>query len=194
MAKRILIINGHPDADSFCGTLAARYAAGALHAGAEVRSIALRDLQFDPILHAGYRTVQPLEPDLVAAQDAVRWAEHLVFAYPVWWGAMPALLKGFLDRAFLPGFAFRFDGPKSYRWKGLLAGRSARLIITMDGPPGIIRLLYRDPAVSMMKGMTLEFCGVRPVRVLYIGSVKRATRARRLLWELQAEDLGCAGK
>jgi putative NADPH-quinone reductase len=192
MAQRILIVNGHPDAASFGGLLADRYAQGATAAGAEVRRVNLRDLDFDPILHAGYKTIQPLEPDLVAVQQDVLWADHLVFAYPVWWGAMPALLKGFLDRAFLPGFAFRFASPTSYQWKGLLAGRSARLIVTMDGPPSIIRLLYSDPAIKMMKGMTLEFCGVRPVRVKYVGSVKRATRARRLLWEMQAEDLGRA--
>lgn len=194
MAERILIVNGHPDAKSFGGRLASRYALGATQAGAEVRQVALRDIKFDPILHAGYRKIQPLEPGLVAIQQDILWADHLVFVYPVWWGTMPALLKGFLDRVFLPGFAFRFHGPRSYRWKGLLSGRSARLIITMDGPPSIVRLLFRDPAVHMMKGMTLEFCGIRPVRVMYVGSVKRSSRARRLLWEMQAEDLGRACK
>jgi NAD(P)H dehydrogenase (quinone) len=111
MPTRILIILGHPRADSFCGALAEAYAEAARAGGSEVRVISLGSLSFDPILHNGYAAVQPLEPDLFAAQAAISWAEHLVFVYPLWWGAMPALLKGFIDRVFLPGFAFKFrDG------------------------------------------------------------------------------------
>lgn len=192
MSKKVLLIDGHPDAESFCGSLLARYARGAGKAGAKVRTLPLRDLRFDPILHQGYKAVQKLEPDLLRAQRDIRWADHLVVAYPLWWGAMPALLKGFVDRAFHPGFGFKFHSGTSYRWDALLSGRSARIFVTMDGPPSIIRLAYGDPGVRMMKSMTLEFCGFRPVRVTRVGSVKRATRARRLLWQIQAEDLGRA--
>ncbi|MFP4500632.1 MAG: NAD(P)H-dependent oxidoreductase [Candidatus Hydrogenedentota bacterium] len=192
--KHVTVILGHPDNDTWCRTLAETYAKGAESAGARVRRIRLADLSFDPILHKGYKTIQPLEPDLLKAQRDIAWANHLVFVYPMWWGSMPALLKGFLDRVFHPGFGFQFDSDTSYTWKKLLCGRSARLIITMDGPPRLIRLLYKDPAVHMMKGMTLEFCGISPVRVTEFGPVKRATRARRLLWKLEAEDLGRALK
>ena len=134
MPKRILIVLGHPRSDSFCGALAEAYAEGARAGGSEVRAISLGSLPFDPILRDGYAKIQPLEPDLVAAQASIRWAEHLVFVYPLWWGAMPALLKGFIDRVFLPGFAFKFrDG--SVFWDRLLAGRSAHLLVTMDTPP-----------------------------------------------------------
>ncbi len=190
--KHVTVILGHPDNDTFCGSLAEVYAAAAEEAGAMVRRIRVADLTFDPVLHKGYKTVQPLEHDLLEAQRDIAWADHLVFVYPMWWGSMPALLKGFMDRVFHPGFGFQFDSPTSYTWKKLLRGRSARLIITMDGPPSIIRLLYRDPAVHMMKGMTLEFCGVSPVRVTEFGPVKRATRARRLIWQMEVEDLGRA--
>ncbi|MCC6145910.1 MAG: NAD(P)H-dependent oxidoreductase, partial [Candidatus Hydrogenedentes bacterium] len=95
-------------------------------------------------------------------------------------------------RAFLPGFAFSFQDSESYLWKGLLKGRSGRLMITMDGPPIAIQLLYQSPAVKMMRGMTLEFCGVRPVHVNQFGSVKRATRARFALWKIEADELGYA--
>ena len=188
--KKTLVILGHPDPDSFCASLARIYAAAAAAAGAPVRTLDLGDLRFDPVLHKGYKTIQPLEPDLLAAQEDVLWAEHLVFAFPLWWGAMPALLKGFLDRAFHPGFGFQFHSDTSLLWHKLLRGRSARLLITMDGPPVLIRLLYQNPGVHMMKGMTLEFCGVSPVRVSQFGSVKRASRARRLKWQMDVEDLG----
>jgi len=192
MSKKILVLLGHPDRSSFCGALASAYVAGARAAGASVRRLNLGTLKFDPILHEGYRTVQQLEPDLLRAQRYIRWADHLVFVYPMWWGGPPAILKGFIDRTFHPGFAFKFHGSDSYLWDKLLLGKSARLIITTDGPPAAIRLLYGDPAVQSMKSMTLEFCGIRPVRVSIVGSVKRATRARLALWKLRAQDLGAA--
>jgi len=63
-------------------------------------------MHFDPNVHADSPEHQPLEPDLVAAQRDIHWAEHVVFVYPTWWGTYPALLKGFLDRVLTPGFAF----------------------------------------------------------------------------------------
>ena len=108
MSKRVLVILGHPATNSFCGALADSYSEGANAAGNEVQFISLGSLSFDPILHNGYNTIQELELDLVAAKEAITWAQHIVFVYPIWWGAMPALLKGFIDRIFLPGFAFKY--------------------------------------------------------------------------------------
>ena len=106
--QRILIILGHPSASSLCAGLADAYAQGARDSGAEVRLLRLGELDFDPLLHAGYRQDQPLEPDLQRAQADILWASHLAWAYPTWWGGLPALLKGFIDRIFLPGFAFKY--------------------------------------------------------------------------------------
>ncbi len=105
--KNILIINGHPDSESYNFALAQAYKTGAVSGGAVVEEIILRDLQFNPILNYGYRKRTTQEPDLEAAWKKIVWADHLVFVYPVWWGSTPALLKGFIDRVFLPGFAFR---------------------------------------------------------------------------------------
>ena len=99
MSRQVLVVLGHPCSDSLCAGLATAYADAARAAGAQVRVLRLGSLVFDPLLHAGYRQVQTLEPDLVAAQQDILWAQHLVWVYPIWWGAMPALLKGFIDRA-----------------------------------------------------------------------------------------------
>ena len=144
MSSRILVILGHPTNDSFCGALANSYVEGAKAAGNEVQLISLGTLSFDPVLHKGYATIQELEPDLVTAKTAITWAQHIVFVYPIWWGAMPALLKGFFDRVFLPGFAFKYrDG--SVFWDRLLSGRSAHLIVTMDTPPWYFRWYIACP-------------------------------------------------
>ena len=189
MAQRILIIQGHPASDSLCAGLASAYAEGAHAAGAEVRWLRLGEMDFDPLLHAGYRDAQPLEPDLVAAQAAMVWAEHLVWVYPVWWGAMPALLKGFIDRVFLPGFAFRYRSGSSL-WDKLLAGRSAELLVTMDSPPWYYRWVQGMPGHRQMKHTILEFSGIRPVRVRSIGPVRSADATRRAQWLQQARQWG----
>ncbi len=131
MSKRILVILGHPANESFCGVLTNSYVEVAKAAGKEVQLISLGDLSFDPVLHNGYATIQELESDLVTGCAAISWAQHIVFVYPIWWGAMPALLKGFIDRLFLPGFAFKFREGSRF-WDRLLSGRSAHLLVTMD--------------------------------------------------------------
>lgn len=179
--KRVLVILGHPASDSFNATLADAHAEAARQAGHEVRVLRLGQLAFDPVLHDGYRRVQPLEPGLQAATEAIRWAEHLTFVFPVWWGGVPALLKGFLDRVFLPGFAFRYRPGKAFPTR-LLTGRSALLLATMDTPPWYFRWVYRDPAIRQMKDTTLRFCGIRPVRVERLGPVLGASPARLDAW------------
>jgi putative NADPH-quinone reductase len=151
--------------------------------------ISLGSLSFDPILHNGYAAVQELEPDLVAAQAAITWAEHLVFVYPLWWGAMPALLKGFIDRVFLPGFAFKFrDG--SVFWDRLLAVRSAHLLVTMDTPPWYYRWVSGMPGHKQMKHTILGFSGVKPVAISNFGPVKSSTPEQREKWLAQARGFG----
>lgn len=189
MAQRILVILGHPSAGSLCAGLAQSYIDGARAAGAEARLLALGQLAFDPRLHAGYQSEQALEPDLRAAQAQIAWAEHLVWVYPTWWGAMPALLKGFIDRVFLPGFAFQYRQGSSL-WDRLLAGRSAELLVTMDSPPWYYRWVQHMPGHHQMKKAILEFSGIRPVRVHGFGPVRGADSARRARWLDRARALG----
>lgn len=184
MGKRITIIQGHPDSDSYCASLAQTYELAATQAGHEVRLIHLGELTFDPILHKGYQVIQALEPGLQHAQEAIKWANHLVFVYPVWWGAMPSLLKGFFDRVFLPGYAFKYR-PNSQFWDRLLSGRSAHVITTMDTPPWYYRWVYRMPAHHQIKRTILEFCGIKPVKITSFGPVRHATPERRDAWRDQ---------
>jgi NAD(P)H dehydrogenase (quinone) len=140
----ILVMLGHPRADSLCAALAEAYAEGAREAGLPVQLLRLGELDFDPVLRTARAGDQPLEPALVAAQQALLQARHLAFAYPVWWGTMPALLKGFLDRVLVSGFAYRYRSG-SPLWDRLLAGRSAELLVTMDAPPWYYRWFDRMP-------------------------------------------------
>jgi putative NADPH-quinone reductase len=179
--KKILVIMAHPGSNSLTQALAEEYQRGAIKSGAEARYLSLSELDFDPVLKEGYRGKQPMEPDLTKAQKDILWAQHLVFVYPIWWGAMPALLKGFIDRIFLPGFAFKYR-KDSVWWDKLLAGRSARLITLMDTPPWYFRWVYRMPGHNQMKRTILEFCGVKPVRISSFGPVRGADEKQRENW------------
>lgn len=172
--KKILIIQGHPDPESYCRALGNAYKMGAISAGAEVQEIVIRDMSFDPNLIFGYRKRTELEQDLLAAQQKIKWADHLVIIYPLWWGGMPALLKGFFDRTFLPGFAFQ-KRENSVWWDKYLKGKSARVITTMDQPPWYHWLVYGKPAHKAMKKMILGFCGIKPVRITSIGPIRFST-------------------
>jgi len=191
MADNVLVFLGHPDRHSFCGALADAYAQGAEAAGRCVRVLRLGELQFDPILWNGYGRIQELEPDLVQAQELIRWAKHLVFVYPVWWGVMPALMKGFFDRTLLPGFGFSFHENSPFQDK-LLGGRTARLLVTMDTPSWYYRWVYRRPGHNAMMRTILGFCGIRTRKVIEFGPVKISSPELRAKWITRARKEGSA--
>jgi len=190
---RILVIHGHPSEEGVTARLAQAYLDGATRAGHEVEALWLGRLSFDPILRQGYRASQALEPDLQKAQERLLWAEHLVFVFPVWWSGWPALLKGFVDRVFLPGFAFRYREGGTL-WDRLLKGRSARLIVTSDAPVLWDRLVNRHAAVHQLRQGTLRFCGVRPVSVTRFGSLRKADPKRLEAMEASVRTLAAQAR
>lgn len=159
----ITLILGHPDVDSFSGALADAYAARAGELGATVTRFDLGSLVFDPVLRHGYRAEQALEPDLGRARDALVRAQHVVFVFPLWWTNMPALMKGFVDRVFTPGFAFAYRAGSALPAK-LLSGRSARFITTMDAPNFWYALRLRRALHASFVTGTLAFVGFSPIR------------------------------
>ena len=189
MQKRILVILGHPDGDSFCGSIADAYIDGASKAGAQIRELKLGELKFDPVLWNGYNKIQELEPDLVKAQELIQWASHLVIVYPNWWGSMPALLKGFFDRVFLPGFAFKYRENSSL-WDKLLSGRTAHLMVTMDTPSWYNRWVFRRPGFNQMKKTILEFCGIKVRKISEFAPVKSSSQKQREQWIAKATEYG----
>lgn len=187
--KRILMIIGTPKSDSLCHALAEAYALGARTEGHVVRQIRLGEITFDPVLHEGYDQTQTLEADLLEAQRQIHWAEHLVFVYPVWWGGLPALLKGFLDRVLLPGFAFKYRS-NSQLWDKLLSGRTADLLVTQDTPSWYFRWVYGAPAHRQMKRTILGFCGIKTRRLAEFSPVRPSSETQRQNWLRRAELLG----
>lgn len=186
MTKRILLIQGHPDAGRhhLCDALEQAYEERALGQGHEVRHIHLSDLNF-PLLKSQHEWEHGELPlCLGGAQGDIRWAQHIVFFFPLWLGDMPALLKGFLEQIARPGFAFgEVDGTTSMLKKGLL-GRSARIVVTMGMPATLYKFYFRAHSVKSMKRNILQFVGLDPVEDTVIGlagkmNVEKVDRWRR---------------
>lgn len=187
--KNIVIINGHPNSESFNFALAEAYKQGAKNTNASIEEINIRELQFNPNLAFGYQKRTELEPDLLDAIDKIKKADHLVWIFPMWWYGYPAIMKGFIDRTFLPGITFDFKEGKALPEK-LLKGKTARIIITSDTPKWYDSLFMKSPAINQFKKGTLQFCGINPVKVTYLSVVKNATISQRKKWLEEITILG----
>src|SRR6195952_4476500 len=186
---RFLLLVAHPRGASLCSALADAFAEGARCAGVDLRRCDLAALRFELNVTTTSPSEQFREDDIQSAMQAIIWANHLVIVFPTWWGTMPALLKGFLDRVMMPGFAFaeRADGEG---WETLLAGRSAHLLTTMDTPPWVYRWIYRAPGLNGLAKATLGFCGIAPVRRTIFRPVKGSSQTVRRRWIAQARQEG----
>ncbi|WP_289058682.1 NAD(P)H-dependent oxidoreductase [uncultured Flavobacterium sp.] len=191
--KKILIINGHPNAESFNFGIAEAYKNGAITSGAQVEIITIANLNFNPNLQFGYQKRTDLEPDLLESWEKIKKADHLVWIHPVWWGGLPAITKGFIDRLFLPGMAFQYR-ENSVWWDKLLKGKTAHIITTLDQPSWYYRLVYGRPSVNQLKKSTLEFCGIKPVKVSYVGIVKGSNEEQRKKWLEKVYTFGLKNK
>lgn len=187
---KILVINGHPNPDSFNHALADAFIKGASIDGKnEVRYLQLSNMEFNPNLSFGYSKRVELETDLLEVQEWVKWCEHLVIIHPIWWGGLPAQLKGLFDRAFLPGFAFKYH-EKGVWWDKLFAGRTAEILYTIDQPILYYKLINGAPGLKQLKKMILSFCGFKVKRVTGFANVRFSTPDKRAKWLERASQLG----
>ncbi|MFP4118090.1 MAG: NAD(P)H-dependent oxidoreductase [Candidatus Woesearchaeota archaeon] len=192
MKKNILIIFGHPRKNSLCGSFADAYGMGAKSSRLNVRRIDIADLKFNPILYDKTDEKQLLEKHIKEAQKDVKWADHIVFIFPTWWASMPALLKGFMDRTFVSGFAYQFKERKSSLPEKLLTGKTARLLITMDSPPLYYRFIAKEPGYRMMKD-SLGFMGIKTYKN-YFGPVKTSEEKTIASWINSIHRMGAKGR
>ena len=185
--KKVLIINGHPNEHSFCYSIAEAHGKGSISIGNEVEILHLKDLQFDLNLRNGFSKDSELEHDLKMSQQKISWANHIVIIHPVWWGSIPALLKGFFDRVLLPGFAFKYK-ENSPMWDKLLTGKTGHIIYTCDTPIWFYKHIFNAPSVNQVKKRTLQFCGINPVKVTAIAPIRKSTQKFREDWLSKIEE------
>lgn len=186
--KKIVIINGHPDKESFCHALHQSYRKGALAKGHEIKEIILSDMIFNPNLACGYRKRTDLEPDLLDAWEHIKWADHIVWIYPNWWGTFPAILKGFIDRLLLPNMAYEYQEKSAFP-KPLLKGKTSEIISTMDTPVWYYKWIYKNIGGRILRKNVGAFCGIKNKRTTYLAVIKESTPEKRTQWLNKIEKL-----
>ena len=161
-AKRIYILNGHPAENSLSRAMAEAYADAARAAGHDVRLTHIHDLDFDPDYgFGGYKNQKPLEPGLEEVLSQIEWSEHVVVTTPMWWGGLPAKLKGLFDRTFLPGRAFDTRNTTKMGLPApMLTGRTGRVFMTSDTPGWIMGLFYRSAMIRQVRDQIMGFVGI----------------------------------
>jgi putative NADPH-quinone reductase len=190
LAKRIVIIDGHPDpaGGHLCDALAEAYAEGAVAAGHGVERVQIATLDFPMLRTQDEFQHGPVPDALGAANAAILAADHILFVFPLWLGTMPALLKAFLEQVFRPRSAFAY-GEGGFP-KKLLSGKSARLVVTMGMPAFIYRWYFGAHAVKGMERNILNFVGIKPVRETLLGNVEGVDEPTRKGWLAMMRELG----
>jgi len=188
---RILVINGHPAAESLSKVLTRVYIKSAESAGHEIRLMDLHDMDFDADHgYGGYKMTKPLEPALETFLQNMAWAEHIVMATPMWWGGIPARLKGLFDRSLLPGRAF--DPRTIIRGapKPMFTGKTARVMVTSDTPSWYMRLAYHSALFHQIRKQIFLFIGVKPTRFTHFSHGSHPTSEQVKALINRVEKLG----
>jgi len=190
MGKHVLLVQGHPDSGQrhLCHALADAYAGGAQSAGHEIRHLNIATLDF-PLLRSQQEWEHgDLPPGLADAQAAIKWAEHIVFFFPLWLGDMPALVKAFLEQVARPGFAFSGER-NAFTHKGL-TGRSARVVVTMGMPAAVYRWYFRAHSIKSLERNILGFVGIAPVHESLVGTAGNMKQKDAEKWFGRMDKLG----
>lgn len=175
-----LIVYSHPNPKSFCYGILETITQTLKAKGHEV---ILRDLytqKFDPVLKGSdfeSFAAGKMPTDILIEQNHIRWAERMIFIYPVWWAGFPAIMKGYVDRVYTNGFAFKYgaSGPE-----GLLGGKKSLLIGTLGSP----LKAYEDSGMAKsirqtINGGVFQFCGMEVAEHLLFGAVTMSDETTR---------------
>jgi putative NADPH-quinone reductase len=190
--QHILVINGHPDPspERLCAALAESYARGAEAAGHAVERLSVGDLTFPLVRSLKDYQTSPYAPDIEAAQEAIKRANHLVLVCPIWFGAIPAYLKGFFEQILRSGFSLSTPEGAS---NSLLNGKSARVIVTMGMPLSLFRWVLGSHGLKSLERGLFWATGISPIRHTLFGRAMHAPRSEAAKWLAQVETLGRRG-
>jgi NAD(P)H dehydrogenase (quinone) len=188
----ILLILGHPDVGSFNHAIAQAVREGLQEAGHRVVFHDLSAEAFDPFLPKEEIAQGGTVPRHIRRHCAeLGSADGIVIVHPNWWGQPPAILKGWIDRVFRPGVAYRFDDGDGGDGVpvGLLKARAALVINTSNTPEGRERSTFGDPLETLWRNCIFDLCGVRTFRRRTFRVIVTSTRQQRGRWLKEATDL-----
>jgi putative NADPH-quinone reductase len=190
MGLRIVIVQGHPDCrrPHLCHTLAQAYAEGAGAAGHSVEVVEPARLVFPLLSSPAEWRHGTLPPQLVAVQEAIRLADHVVLLYPLWLGDMPAMLKGFLEQVARPGFAVAASGRLS--GDGLPRGRTGRVVVSTPMAAPVYRWLHGAHSLKLVRRNIFRPAGIAPMRATVVGGTGDISPEQVERWRRRLRRLG----
>jgi len=162
---KILVVNGHPDSKSYVSALFKKYVDNLDKKKHEIRTLDLGKMKFDPVLRFGYREFMKPDKEIEYSQECVKWADHIIFFYPIWWETVPSLLKGWFERVLTPGVAFNVDGYRSIKH---LKGKTVYLVYTSLGPV-FYQIFMGNLEIKVMKRI-LNYSGLKIIKIDRIGN------------------------
>ncbi|MBT5021517.1 NAD(P)H-dependent oxidoreductase [Candidatus Woesearchaeota archaeon] len=167
-----LIIYAHPQTKGHCSFILDNVKKYLKSKKIKHELIDLYKIKYDPVLKseehysAGNNFVSSQNKKF---QKSISKADKIIFIYPVWWGSMPSILKGFFERIFVSGFAFKFS-KKGIPVK-LLAGKRALVFMTTGSPTIFAKLFLGNRHKKMIKFHILEYCGIK-TKVVQFGNAR----------------------
>lgn len=173
-----LVLCGNPLEPSFSAALADHYAAALMEAGIEVERLDLASMDVPAVIPSRLPDDEAMTGDVAGFWELLLWADHAVVVHPLWWGGFPAKLKALFDVALQSGKAYRYEGGSPLP-RGLLTGRSARLIVTSDTPGWFMALAYGNAHFRAVKNQILKFVGLAPVGVTHLSVMRHSTSELR---------------
>lgn len=177
--NHMLIIYAHFSREGHCGEVLKTVEWWLAGKGKPYEVVDLSATGFDPILRAEEmidRGISKTDPSVRAIQEKILAEREFVFIYPTWWSNVPAILKGFYDRVFASGFAFRYR--ENGFPEGLLKGKRALVIATAGGPAAYQRIVRGSRPIRVTTSDTLSFCGMKTKSLLIGGCVKLDDRKK----------------
>ncbi|XBP67567.1 NAD(P)H-dependent oxidoreductase [Bacillus velezensis] len=183
---KTVIVYANPDENSFNAALVKYVAMALKDSGQSYTVIDLYADQFDPVLKYGgekKRSDMNRDAETKKYRKLMKEADHLIFIYPLWWGGVPAIMKGFFDRVLVAGEAYTYENG---RVKGLLRAETAQVFYTADSPGWYLKWFRKNSDWITLKKSILQFCGIQKAERNLFSVVRTSTPELREKWPRQA--------
>lgn len=182
---KILVVYTYPNHKSLNYAFSQQVMKGSKE-NANIKGIQMLDLYeegFNPLLvfnEQKRRRDMHIDPELEKYRQQIKWADKLVFIYPIWWGRPPAMLLGYIDQMFASNFAYK--DKKGLFPEGLLKGKSVVCISTMKGPTNYPMLWLNNAHKILMKKALFNFVGIKKVKFFEFGNMEspRGNHSKKL--------------
>ncbi|KYG93649.1 NAD(P)H-dependent oxidoreductase [Paenibacillus jamilae] len=181
-----LIIYAHPSEGSFNHAILTTAVEGLKQKGHDVVVRDLYAINFQPVISSS-EVIGGIGEDVVREQEFLQWAEVITLIYPIWWTGMPAIMKGYIDRVFSYGFAYKYVNGVQM---GLLKGKKAIILNSQGKSHAEYASNGMDQVLRLTSDKSIfEYCGLDIMYHLFFESVPQSDENTRKKWLRQIADM-----